>query len=622
MREHRADALVQVVERRLRQRRRESEQHPGDGAVDGRLHREAAAAAERRAATPQRTAITTIGDRHSALGRVLVAAGRVAEVGEQREPDDDHDRADHLAPTDVLLRQPVAERQGEDDRVTSSGWMIESRPRSSAAAWNTIAGEQGGRAEQPHRLAGEPPSDIGRASAISEGQRTLLLQRGGQREQERGDQRESMPRARALRRADGRLLRGYGRAVRYQFVDCRWSLDDPGLGRARVPRRPHPRARPSSTSSATSRRRRAPAGAIRCRRRPTSPRAAGAAGIGAGVFVVAYGSLGGAERLWWLLRHFGHDDCAVLDLDAWRGPLAAGEEPAEPARVRAARARRDDTIELRRARARGSRRARRRRRAARAALARRAEPDRPRPRPHPRRAQRALERAAAGAARRRARRLLRLGRHRLRHPPPAPPRRPRGPALPRLVVGVGAARDLPRERATRPAGTARPSSRPARRRSPRAATSARARSLRVRARRDAEEIALPDRRTASRREPSRRRRYAAQPQLREPARVATPSRLTAFSSFHDAATLSRRRRTSRTQTPQPTRRRLLRRRIGSSISVFAHEIRLGRLSRPQAKSPLRRVPSSTATRTLVSSGSRRISCRQPGATRSTGSPSS
>ena len=52
--------------------------------------------------------------------------------------------------------------------------------------------------------------------------------------------------------------------------------------------------------------------------------AASRAGIGPGVLVVAYGTLGGAERLWWLLRHFGHDDCAVLlgGLDAWGGPLA------------------------------------------------------------------------------------------------------------------------------------------------------------------------------------------------------------------------------------------------------------------------------------------------------------
>ena len=58
--------------------------------------------------------------------------------------------------------------------------------------------------------------------------------------------------------------------------------------------------------------------------------AASRAGIGPGTLVVAYGSLGGAERLWWLLRHFGHDACAVLDLDAWRGPLRAGEETIRP----------------------------------------------------------------------------------------------------------------------------------------------------------------------------------------------------------------------------------------------------------------------------------------------------
>jgi thiosulfate/3-mercaptopyruvate sulfurtransferase len=49
--------------------------------------------------------------------------------------------------------------------------------------------------------------------------------------------------------------------------------------------------------------------------------------------VVTYGNMGGAERLWWLLRHFGHDDCAVLDggIEAWLGPLSAGEENVESA---------------------------------------------------------------------------------------------------------------------------------------------------------------------------------------------------------------------------------------------------------------------------------------------------
>jgi thiosulfate/3-mercaptopyruvate sulfurtransferase len=51
------------------------------------------------------------------------------------------------------------------------------------------------------------------------------------------------------------------------------------------------------------------------------------------VYVVAYGSGGGPERLWWLLRHFGHDDCAVLlgGIDVWGGELRTGEEEIEPA---------------------------------------------------------------------------------------------------------------------------------------------------------------------------------------------------------------------------------------------------------------------------------------------------
>jgi thiosulfate/3-mercaptopyruvate sulfurtransferase len=67
-----------------------------------------------------------------------------------------------------------------------------------------------------------------------------------------------------------------------------------------------------------------------------------------GVFVVAYdqGSTGGAARLWWLLRHFGHEDVAVLDggIAAWAGPLHAGEEPVEAAKL-TLRTRAGDTIE-------------------------------------------------------------------------------------------------------------------------------------------------------------------------------------------------------------------------------------------------------------------------------------
>ena len=62
------------------------------------------------------------------------------------------------------------------------------------------------------------------------------------------------------------------------------------------------------------------------------------------MFVVAYGSMGGAERLWWLLRHFGHDDCAVIDFEGWRGPVRAGDEKAAPATF-VPRERSGDTIE-------------------------------------------------------------------------------------------------------------------------------------------------------------------------------------------------------------------------------------------------------------------------------------
>jgi thiosulfate/3-mercaptopyruvate sulfurtransferase len=72
--------------------------------------------------------------------------------------------------------------------------------------------------------------------------------------------------------------------------------------------------------------------------------AASRAGIEAGVFVVAYGNMGGGERLWWLLRHFGHDECAVIDLEAWHGPLRAGEETISPATFEPSE-RTDDTIE-------------------------------------------------------------------------------------------------------------------------------------------------------------------------------------------------------------------------------------------------------------------------------------
>jgi thiosulfate/3-mercaptopyruvate sulfurtransferase len=131
--------------------------------------------------------------------------------------------------------------------------------------------------------------------------------------------------------------------VRYQFVDCRWDLGDPAAGRELYLAGHVPGASfldvDDDLSSPPGERGRHP-----LPNADTFAAAASPAGIGEGVFVVAYGNMGGAERLWWLLRHFGHDDCAVLDLDAWRGPLRSGEEDVEPARF-VPRERHDDTIE-------------------------------------------------------------------------------------------------------------------------------------------------------------------------------------------------------------------------------------------------------------------------------------
>ncbi|HEX7626623.1 MAG TPA: rhodanese-like domain-containing protein [Gaiellaceae bacterium] len=130
--------------------------------------------------------------------------------------------------------------------------------------------------------------------------------------------------------------------MRYRFVDCRWSLEDPEAGRRAYLEAHIPGAafvdleRDLSAEPG-------PAGRHPLPSAEQFAAAASLAGIGAGTFVVAYGSLGGAERLWWLLRHFGHDDCAVVDLNAWRGPLRGGGEPIEPAFFVPA-AREDDTI--------------------------------------------------------------------------------------------------------------------------------------------------------------------------------------------------------------------------------------------------------------------------------------
>jgi thiosulfate/3-mercaptopyruvate sulfurtransferase len=121
--------------------------------------------------------------------------------------------------------------------------------------------------------------------------------------------------------------------MRYQFVDCRWELGKPNRGRelyleGHIPGASFLDVDEDLSDLSVEGQGRHPL--------PSAERfaaAAGRAGIGEAVFVVAYGQMGGAERLWWLLRHFGHDDCAVLggSLEAWLGPLTTGDEEIEPA---------------------------------------------------------------------------------------------------------------------------------------------------------------------------------------------------------------------------------------------------------------------------------------------------
>jgi thiosulfate/3-mercaptopyruvate sulfurtransferase len=121
--------------------------------------------------------------------------------------------------------------------------------------------------------------------------------------------------------------------MRYQFVDCRWELENPDRGRelyrgGHIPGASFLDVDGDLSDLSVEGQGRHPL--------PSAERfaeVAGRAGIGDGVFVVAYGTMGGAERLWWLLRHFGHDDCAVLDggIAPWLGPLVSGDEDVEAA---------------------------------------------------------------------------------------------------------------------------------------------------------------------------------------------------------------------------------------------------------------------------------------------------
>jgi len=138
--------------------------------------------------------------------------------------------------------------------------------------------------------------------------------------------------------------------MRYQFVDCRWELGNPGRGRelylaGHIPGASFLDVDDDLSDLSVPDQGRHPLPAA-----DWFAAAASRAGVGPGVFVVAYGNGGGPERLWWLLRHFGHDECAVLigGVGAWAGELETGPAKIEPAEIEPAafgpRERDDDTI--------------------------------------------------------------------------------------------------------------------------------------------------------------------------------------------------------------------------------------------------------------------------------------
>src|SRR5919201_6464947 len=114
-----------------------------------------------------------------------------------------------------------------------------------------------------------------------------------------------------------------------RVVDCRWKLGQPGAGREAYVAGHIPGAAFLDVDADLS----DPPGERGRHPLPSAGRfadGASRAGIGPGVFVVAYGNGGGPERLWWLLRHFGHDECGVIEFDAWRGALTRGTQEIEP----------------------------------------------------------------------------------------------------------------------------------------------------------------------------------------------------------------------------------------------------------------------------------------------------
>jgi thiosulfate/3-mercaptopyruvate sulfurtransferase len=135
---------------------------------------------------------------------------------------------------------------------------------------------------------------------------------------------------------DGGWLEAHLGDADLRVVDCRWRLGRPGEGEREWEAGHIPGAAFLDVDRHLSSE---PGAGGRHPLPPTDgfEAAVQRAGISAGTRVVAYDEAidGGATRLWWLLRHHGHEAVAVLDggLAAWREagrPLRDGPEEIEP----------------------------------------------------------------------------------------------------------------------------------------------------------------------------------------------------------------------------------------------------------------------------------------------------
>ena len=138
-------------------------------------------------------------DRPLGVGRVGVPTGRVAVVHEQAEPEEDHGRPDHLPPADHLTGQEVAHRQHEDHRRHEQ--RLDDREASSVerAGLERVPREQRHGPHQPRRLTGQPHQRhrVGHRDR-REVQRSLLLERGRDCEEERRHERQTRSHAATL----------------------------------------------------------------------------------------------------------------------------------------------------------------------------------------------------------------------------------------------------------------------------------------------------------------------------------------------------------------------------------------------------------------------------------------